>query len=224
MNRAWRHLRARLLAGLLFVIPFVATLWVVRVLFHLIDGLLTDQAIVLLGIGDDLSRLTVWIIRVAALMSVVGVLYLLGLAATHVIGRELLRIVEWTIEKIPLLGGVFRAVRQVTIAIGAAGSSAFRRCVLIEYPREGLWTLAFVTNERSFPVGDPPQPSLAVFVPTTPNPTSGYFLLVPEPQCRPLDIPVDDGIKMIVSGGIVGPAQPPLAARSNIADGGRKES
>ncbi|RMG45057.1 MAG: DUF502 domain-containing protein [Acidobacteria bacterium] len=205
MRRALRQIRARLAAGLLTALPFVVTVWLLGFLFRLVDRVLTARSLRLLELIGSAGALPVWSIRLASVLVVMLALYLLGIAATHVAGRQLLRLVEWLLARVPLLGGVYRTLRQVADAVGTGASSAFRRCVLIEYPRRGLWTMAFVTNERRVTAGAAGEPLVPVFLPTTPNPTSGYFLLVPESECRPLDIPVEEGVKLVVSGGILLP-------------------
>ncbi len=211
-----RHFRSRFLTGLLFVLPLVATVWVVNLLFRIIDNILTSNAIRLIDSIDEDAWGLVWLIRLLSLLVVIVVLYLLGLLATNVVGRRLLRAGDRTIARIPLVGGIYAATRQVLDAVGTGHRAAFRRCVLIEYPRRGVWTLAFVTNEGSRAAAGAGEGYVSLFVPTTPNPTSGYFVVMPRADCRPLAMTVEEGVKMIVSAGIVVP--PGMAVPADVIE------
>lgn len=217
MNSWVRHFRSRFLTGLLFVLPLVATLWVVNLMFGVIDNILTGHALDLIEFPVELTWSVVWLLRLISLGVVALVLYALGLLATNVVGRRLLRAGDRAIGRIPLLGGIYAATRQVLDAVGTGQKAAFRRCVLIEYPRRGIWTLAFVTNEGAMLPGGTEDGYISLFVPTTPNPTSGYFIIMPRADCRPLAMTVEEGVKMIVSAGIVVP--PGLAAPATVIDG-----
>lgn len=209
---SWRgHLRARLFAGLCLVLPLGVSLWLVNLLFNLVDRLLTHRLLEAAGLEAPPAPSTVWTLRVLALGLAGAALYLVGLFGTNVLGRRLLKGVEIWLEKIPVFGGVYRATRQLADALRAGGRQTFRRCVLVEFPRTGVFTLGFVSNEKTFPLGQPPRDHVAVYVPTTPNPTSGYFQLFALEECLPLDLTVEEGIKIIVSGGIVMPADFPSA-------------
>lgn len=207
MNRWAAHVRYRLLTGLFFLLPAVLTLALVALLFRTVDRALTDVALAALGTVEPPSRTTIWVSRAVALATVVLVLYFFGWLATNVVGRRLLSALDEALQKVPGLGPVYRALRQALDAFGPGGGSAFRRCVLIEYPRRGVYRLAFVTNERVAALGDPPRPCLALFVPMTPYPASGFLVLAPVEDCRPLAITVEEGLKMVVSGGLVLPAR-----------------
>jgi uncharacterized membrane protein len=200
-----RHARSRLIAGLLVVLPFVATIWIVVLLFNLVDGVVARPAMRLIGIDEAAGWRIVWLTRLISVVLVAISLYVLGLLATNVAGRFLLRAFDRAAGGIPVAGSIYRGTKQLMDALGAGSSSAFRRCVMIEYPRKGVWTLAFVTNEKRVTPTPGADRCLTLFVPTTPNPTSGYFLIVPERDCIPLAISVEDGVKMIVSAGIVLP-------------------
>lgn len=197
------HLRSRLIAGLLTLLPAVLTLALVVMIFRAVDGWLA--AAVLPVRSGEPAALSPWVVKALALLAVIGLVYGVGALATHVVGRRLLGGADAWLARLPAVGGFYRGFRQLLDSFGPGGQRAFRRSVLIEYPRDGVFRLAFVTNEAPRLLGDPPRPHVAVFIPSTPNPTSGFFVLVPPEKCRPSGVSTEEGLKMIVSGGIVAP-------------------
>lgn len=206
MSQLLPQIRVRILAGLVFLLPLGICLWLIDALFRIVDRLVTNQLRPWLGLEGLPGFGALWASRLIALVLLLLILYVVGALGAHVLGKQLLEAGVQAVERIPVVGGVYRATRQLFDALGPGGRSAFRRCVLLEYPRRGLWTLGFVSNERRQSVGDPPVSSLAVYVPTAINPTAGFFLLVPEADTIPLRISVEEGLKVVVSGGIVLPA------------------
>ena len=135
-----------------------------------------------------------------------SVVLLLGWLSTNVVGRKLIQVGENLIGRIPVAKSIYSATKGVLEAVSFEQSDAFKRVVLIEYPRKGLFVLAFVTRWARWPTIDPRTADMVlVFVPTTPNPTSGFLLLVPRDEAVDLPISVEDGIRMVISGGIVLP-------------------
>lgn len=213
---AWSaHLRNRMLAGLFFLLPSVVTGWLLVFLFGAADRAFTRHALRLLGREQPATPATVWLSRLVAAAAVFGVLYAVGVLATNVVGQRLLQGADAGLQKLPGFGAIYRPFRQALDAFGPGGGTAFRRCVLVEYPRAGVYRLGFVTNERVQPIGNPPRPCIAVFVPMSPYPASGFLVLVPVEDCRRLGISVEEGLKMVVSGGIVMP--------DRLADAGQEE-
>jgi uncharacterized membrane protein len=204
------HLRRQLLAGFFFLLPLGVSVWFFLFMMKLIDRLAADELRGLVEGPGEKTQLGVWLTRLVALFLTLVVLYLVGLFGTHVIRPQLLEAGEQWISRVPFFGTVYRATRQISDALRVGGASTFRRCVLIEYPRPGIFTIAFVSNTRSFEAGRPARRVLPVFLPTTPNPTSGFFLLVPEEDRIPLSLTVEEGIKVIVSGGIFMPEGLPM--------------
>ena len=133
---------------------------------------------------------------------------LIGLMARNFVGRWLLEFGEGTLSKIPVAGAVYKTLKQLLETFLSNKSNRFRRVVLVEYPREGLYSVGFVTGD----VGPSLQPELdekllSVFIPTAPNPTTGWYTLVPEASVKDLDISVEDAFRTIISAGIVNPDQ-----------------
>lgn len=207
MSRWFPQLRVRVLAGLVFLLPLAVCFWLIDALFRIVDRLVANQLRPWLGLEGLPGFGALWASRLIALIGLLVLLYVVGMIGANILGRRLL---DWTVaglERIPMIGGVYRTTRQLFTAIGPGSGSAFRRCVLIEYPRVGCWAIGFVSNERRQSLGEDTEPCLAVYVPTALNPTAGFFLLVPERQARPLSISVEEGLKIIVSGGIVLPPE-----------------
>ena len=206
------HFRRSLGRGLLLVLPLIVTVWLLTLLFSVVDRTVTPVVFALLawldvpGMERTLFRGAVPLI---GLLLTVGLVYALGLLAGNLLGRRFVRLIESFILRVPLVKGIYGSARQLLDALSSGGTRAFRYVVLIEYPRPGLWTVGFVTTEVEHRLGAPGGVetivAILVFLPTTPNPTSGWMVLVPTDSVQILDMTVEDGIKLVVSGGIVGP-------------------
>jgi uncharacterized membrane protein len=136
-------------------------------------------------------------------------IFLVGLIATNVFGHKIIRLAETAFARLPVVKPVYNAARQIIDAFSARSSSVFQSVVMLEYPRRGIYALGFVTVEASPEVQHKTEREvLTVFLPTTPNPTSGFLLLVPREELTPLDMSVEDALKMVISGGVVVPDWP----------------
>ncbi|MCG7872721.1 MAG: DUF502 domain-containing protein [Candidatus Thiodiazotropha lotti] len=193
------YLRRYLVAGLLVWLPLGASYLVVSLLVDWMDRslLLLPQAYrpeTLLGFH---------IPGLGVLLSLV-ILFITGLVAANLFGRRLVKLWEALVSRIPLVRSVYSAVKQLVETMFADNGRSFRKVVLVEFPRRGLWTLAFLTNEESGPIQEALGRELvSVYIPTTPNPTGGYFVLMPKEEVRELEMSVDDGLKMLLSMGAV---------------------
>lgn len=210
--------RRTLLTGLVVVLPIFITYWVIAFIVGALHRTVTPvltQILRLLAPGEWLQQ--AWLNYIAPLVSValaVAVIYLIGLVGGNVLGRQLLKTVEGLLLRIPIVRGIYSATRQFIDTFSRPQGSGFRGVVLIEFPREGSWSLAFLTGAPQGEVQEHAgQPLVSVFVPTTPNPTSGYLLFVPESRTVRLDITIDDALKMIISGGVLVPGSPPAVAK-----------
>ena len=145
-------------------------------------------------IGGALQNILGFILTIAFL-------YILGLIVSNVLGKKLYKFFESILSKIPIVSRVYNSIKQITGALSGANSKAFQKVILVEYPRKDLWTIAMVTGETM----DNNQLYYNIFVPTTPNPTSGYLLFVKASDTKDIDISVEEGLKIIVSGGMIGP-------------------
>jgi uncharacterized membrane protein len=134
-----------------------------------------------------------------------AIIQLVGLLSANLLGRRVVKTYEKILDRIPVVRGVYLAVKQLLEQILSPNSDRFRRAVLVEYPRRGIYSIGFVTGLGAGTLQEnTPEKVLNIFVPTTPNPTSGYYLLVPEDQAKPLDLTVEQAFKLIVSAGMVG--------------------
>lgn len=203
------HLRTHLIRGLLILLPTIITFWLLRILFAMISGNVTPWVVRILG-ALGVQGLDDWHARfVAPMIGVVLTMlfvYVIGLVAANLVGQRVLAWVEGGILKIPLVKGIYGGARQLLDAMGSGGKGGFSRVVLVEYPRRGVWTVGFVTNETParLPV-DGGLDAVMVFFPTTPNPTSGWLAMVPVGDILEVDLTIEEGVKLIVSGGIVTP-------------------
>ena len=192
-------LRRYLIAGLLVWLPIIATVLVVRFILNLMDQLLPPplRPERLLGV------------HIPGLGAVLALLLLLatGLLVTNIIGRSLVRAWEDVLNRIPFVRAVYGGVKSFSTTILSNSGNSFKKVLLIEYPRAGLWSIGFQTASDVRLRGAPDaEPQLCVFIPTTPNPTSGFIVLVPRSQAIELEISVDAAMKMIVTLGVVMPA------------------
>ena len=215
-----QRLRRYLVAGLLVWLPLVATYLVLAFAIRLID-----RSLLLLPppyrpenlIGFEIPGLGVILTLVLVLLT--------GLVVANFFGRRLVNAWESLLSRIPLVRSVYGAVKQITASLFADASQSFREVVLVEYPRRGLWMLAFVTGEtpREFQrVTD--QDLINIYVPTTPNPTSGFYIMVPPSDIKRLNVPVEVGLKMILSAGVVNPLDDPVEAEKLAAEIKAKKS
>jgi uncharacterized membrane protein len=208
------HIRRGLVRGLFMVLPLLITVWLLGLLFSVVNATLTPWVQRLLewagvpGIDRALGR-HVGIPIVGLLLTVLFV-YLLGLLGGNLAARRVITLFERLILRVPLVKSVYGSARQLLDAFSFGGKRSFSRVVMIEYPRRRLFTLGFVTTdvEHCLSTSESPKTRVVpVFLPTTPNPTSGWMILVPIDELVVLDMTVEDAIKMIVSGGMVGPAE-----------------
>lgn len=210
-THVFAHIRRRLLRGVVLVLPLLVTIWLLGLLFDVINRNVTPSVHgVLEWVG--IPGLERWFaklgIPIIGILLTVGVVYLIGLLGGHIAGRRLLLMVESWILRIPLVKGIYGSARQLLDAFTLTGSRTFTKVVIIEYPRRGLWTMGFVTNEVEHLITAGAGESVnvvPVFLPTTPNPTSGWMVLVPTQDLYVVDLSIEAGIKLIVSGGIVSP-------------------
>lgn len=193
VQEAGRSIRARILAGLVVIVPVAVTIWVVRLLFNLLDGWL--RPIVELSFGRHVPGV--------GLLATVLLLYLVGLLATALGGKTLIGWFETALTRLPLVGDVYGSSKQIMETISNPAGMGFKRVVIFEYPRPGMRAIGFVTRELVDAEG---EKFYSVFLPTTPNPTSGFLLLLPASDTEATGLTVDQAIKMVVSGGVVIPS------------------
>jgi uncharacterized membrane protein len=201
-------LRKWLLAGLLVILPVVVTLWVLEWIISTLDKTL----LILPTAWHPDKLLGVHIPGFGALLAL-AILLVLGALASNFVGNKLLTWWHSLLNRIPVVRSIYSGVKQVSDTLFSDSGNAFRKAVLIQWPREGVWTIAFVTGT---PGGDAAkhlsEDYLSVYVPTTPNPTGGYFVMLKASDCIELKMSVDDALKYIVSMGVVSPDAPALVS------------
>jgi len=195
-TRAGCHVRNRLVSGVLVLVPLAITLAVLSFIFNLLTGFMRP---LLRGI---LVGWPEYVLTAIALVVMVFVVYVVGIIAAHIIGRRFLSFGESLIMRVPVVKTIYAATKQVLDTFSRAGKANFKAVVLIDFPRAGSRGLAFVTGSMKDANG---TPVYRVFVPTAPNPTSGFLVLLPPDQVRFTDISVEDGVKMLISGGVLSP-------------------
>lgn len=194
-------MRRYLIAGLLVWVPLGVTFFVVK---YLVD--LLDQTLLLLPQAYRPEALIGIHIPGLGVILTVIVLLLTGMIAANYFGRTLVNIWEGLLARIPLVRSIYSGVKQVLATLFSDTSKSFKEVVMVEYPRRGAWTLAFVTGQGWQPAKQLVNEDLVnIYVPTTPNPTSGFFLMVPRKDIITLDLSIDDGLKMILSLGLIEP-------------------
>lgn len=197
-------LRKWLFTGLLVLVPGVITVWVL----HWIISTL-DQTLQLLPAQWQPDYLLGMHIPGFGVLLTVMVLLLIGAIASNFVGRKLVSWGDAIISRIPVVRSIYSSVKQVSDTVFSDSGNAFRTAVLVQWPREGVWTVAFITGSPSGEVAAYLRDEyVSVFVPTTPNPTGGYFVMMRKSDCVELEMSVDTALKYIVSMGVVAP--PPL--------------
>ena len=187
----FQQIKRHLIAGVLAIVPIALTFWILRFLFRFLDSF---TAPILKNIGIEIPGLGI----ILTLLFV----FLLGLFITNVLGKTIFNWGERILTKLPLVNTIYNAVKQITNAFSGKSMKNFKQVIFIQYPRKGLWTMCFVTNQSKNESGDE---FYHVFVPTTPNPTSGVFIVIPQKDAVHPDISVEEGLKSIISGGIIDP-------------------
>ena len=222
MERLKQDLKNDLIAGLLVVIPLATTIWLTITIATWVINFLT-QVPKQLNPFDGLNPILVNILNLLVGLAVPSLsILLIGLMARNIAGRWLLDFGERLLQAIPLAGQVYKTLKQLLETILKDSNGKFRRVVLVEYPRPGIWAIAFVTGAMSNEIQNQmSRPVISLFIPTTPNPTTGWYAVVPEADVINLSISVEDAFKIVVSGGIVAPNiqpshVPALSAVSNL--------
>jgi uncharacterized membrane protein len=202
------------ITGLLIWVPLAITAWVLSLIASV-----ADQSLRLLPESVRPHDLLGFDIPGAGIVLTLLIILTTGLLAANFIGQRLVIWWEKLLARIPVVSSIYNSVKQVSDTLFSSSGNAFRKALLIQYPREGSWTIAFLTGKPGGDVlnhldGD----HVSVYVPTTPNPTSGFFLMLPKSDVIELDMNVDEALKYIISMGVVAPparTRPPFTASNN---------
>lgn len=209
-----------LIAGLLVWVPLGITIWVLHFLLTTLD-----QTLLLL---PESARPERWLgARIPGLgvLLALAILLLTGVVAANILGQRLIRLWEAVLGRIPFVKSVYSSVKQVSDTLLSDTGNAFRKALLVEFPHQDSWTIAFLTGAPAPAVARHfGEEHVSVYVPTTPNPTSGYFIMVPRSRVREIDMTVEEALKYIVSMGVVvprgGALPPPAGVRARPLESG----
>ncbi len=213
-------MRKYFITGLLVLVPLAITLWVLNLIISTLDQsllLLPPQWRPELLLGFNLPG-------VGTILTLV-IIFITGLITRNFIGNRLVMLWELLLQRIPVVSSIYSSVKQVSDTLFSSSGNAFRKALLVQYPREGVWTIAFQTG---VPGGDVKNhlsgDYVSVYVPTTPNPTSGFFLMLKREDTVELDMSVDEALKYIVSMGVVAPPPPGSRPQVPARKGGAAET
>lgn len=194
-------IRRYLLSGLLVWLPILITFLVLRFLFNLMDGLLK-----LLPAHDQPDFLLGFHIPGLGIIFTLVVLFFTGMFVANFVGRKLVAVWDSLMSRIPIVRSIYNGVQQILQTILSPGGKAFRKVVLVEYPRKGMWSIAFQTGDGNTEVNRKVNSEMiTIFIPTTPNPTSGFLMVVPREEAVELDMTIDQALKFVISLGVVQP-------------------
>ena len=194
-----KKIKSTFLAGIAGIIPIMLTAYILFFLIKMMDNLLK-----IIPAGFQPDELLPFHIPGLGIIITLILIFVIGLIIKSYIGNKLVVLGEWFVGKIPFVRGIYQALKQLVDAIFGDKSQSFKKVVLIEYPRRGMYALAFVTSETSGEAQDrTDQRCINLFIPTTPNPTSGFYIMAPEDDVKHMDMTVEEAFKLIISGGIV---------------------
>ena len=196
MNSITQNFRSKLFAGLATLLPLYFTFIVVKFLFISLEE----------TSGPLLKKLGFNIPGLGIILTII-LIYILGLLVTNFLGKKIFNLGEKVVKKVPVVNIIYSTLKQITDTFTKGSKDTFKGAIYIQYPRRGLWTMAFISGESISKQG---IAYYHVFVPTTPNPTSGFFLLVPQSDSVKTGMSVEEGLKTIISGGLLAPQQNPL--------------
>jgi len=221
VNAVWNKniagFRANILIGLFLLAPLVGTLLIINLIITFISNRLVPS-------GWLTSEYAI-LYRIAALIIVVAVLYFVGLLARNFIGQKIYRLADWILMRIPVISSVYTSIRQISESVVSAQSALFKEVVAVQHPRLGLYSIGFVTARVpemiSRKIGTSAvgaSDMISIFVPTAPNPTSGFFLMVQRSEVIYLNISVPEAMKMVISGGAASPWKNESVSRMTLLD------
>jgi uncharacterized membrane protein len=207
-----KSIRKWLLAGLLVIVPIMVTVWV---LDWIVSSL--DKTLQILPSSWHPDKLIGFHIPGFGVLLAFAILLVVGAAASNFLGKKLMSWWDALLNRIPVVRSIYSSVKQVSDTLFSDGGNAFRTAVLVQWPRENVWTIAFITGSPAGDVAAHLQNGsgdeyVSVYVPTTPNPTGGYFVLLKKSDCIELSMSVDEALKYIVSMGVVVPGGPASVA------------
>ena len=199
----WKKVRSYFITGLLVLTPLVLTIFIIWKLFLAIDGLLRgvikNVLLERFGVPNTIYGL--------GFISVILLILLTGMIARNYFGKKVIKLGEDIMTRIPLINRIYLAIQQIGNAFFSEKREVFKKAVLIEYPRKGIYSIGFFTQDTRGEVQERlDQDVVSVFLPTTPNPTSGFLLFVPKADVTELDMSIEEALKLVISGGAIVPS------------------
>ena len=197
-------LRKYIIAGLLVWLPLAATVAIIKLVIDLLD-----KTILLLPPEWQPATILGFSIPGFGVIFAVSILLLTGMLAANLFGRRLVSLWEAILNRIPLVRSIYNSVKQIATTLFDDKGKSFRKVVMLEYPRKGVWSIGFLSNDHvGTEIDHVPEGLSAVFVPTTPNPTSGFIIMTPRDEITELNMTVEEGFKFIISMGVIVPDGP----------------
>jgi len=201
------NFKKNLFAGIMSIIPIYITFWIIKNLFIFFSN--PGQSLLNVIIENDLLNDYIlftssyyYLKHIVGFLLTILFLYTLGLIVKNVLGNKIYIFFENILSNIPVINKIYNTIKNITDTVSSSNKQSFTKVVIIEYPKENLWTLAMVTSETK---DHQNNDYYTLFVPTTPNPTSGYMIIVNKKDVKETDISVDEGLSIIISGGMAGP-------------------
>lgn len=189
------YIRSRFITGALVAFPLVVTLFFARFLFNLLDRWSYPIT----------QRLFGFQVPGAGAIVAIVLIFATGMLAHRVLGRRLLHFGDNLAGRVPVLGPIYRGAREITKAFSGDRVKEFRRVVLVPFPTDGIWSIAFLTGEFTIETPEGPRKMVSTFMPTTPNPTTGFFLIFPAERALASTLTVEEAVRMVISGGLIAP-------------------
>ncbi len=222
------RLRNLFFSGMLVILPIGATIWLVMFLLDFYNDIyfwFTDLLSKRMNFEISPKFEESWIPENAiGLVFIIAIISLIGFITQLYVGRKLLHLFELILSKIPIISNIYQALKQISETIMGRRSRIFEGVVILEYPRKGIYSLAFLTGKDKHIFENYVDEKLIyIFLPTTPNPTSGFFLIVPEESLIPVDLTVEEAMKMVVSSGMVTPPPFHISQRKSVGADHNKE-
>ncbi len=200
-----KDVRKRMLTGLLLILPVYVTFFVVKFLFSFVGGTLAPvikKVLQLCGVALPKSSLDEFIITFFGLILTFIALYFIGIFAANFVGKAIISYFENLLTKTPIIRNIYSSVKQIIHAVSLPGKQAFKRVVLVDFPKEGAKSIGFVTSDTQY---NKEQKYISIFIPTTPNPTTGFLIFVPEDTVIDTTLTVEEAFKTLFSGGVLTP-------------------
>lgn len=207
-----KGLRGHFYAGLIVILPLFLTIFIINWMVNLIISITMESffttfinnAIKSLGIDDNIHLK--WTIYILYLLSIIVFITFIGYITKNIIGKKITRQINKVIGKLPIIKHVYTTINQIVSLISSSKDGTFKKAVAVEYPRKGIYSIGFLTSEDNESISKATGKDLCnVFIPTSPNPTSGMYICVEKKDVTILDIKIDDAIKLIISGGVIVP-------------------